>query len=117
MRALRRRQWKICKIGCNNIWPRMSRSTMEKSAAASRSITTERTISSGLLLLWGCGSRRDRVEYWGNGVVNLRQTSCHYSITPLLLLALTWIVFVHESCAAEMKIWEEFSGEKALAHV
>jgi Zn-dependent M28 family amino/carboxypeptidase len=49
--------------------------------------------------------------------VNLRQTSLHYSITPLLLLALTWIVFVHESGGADAKIWEEFSGEKALAHV
>lgn len=49
--------------------------------------------------------------------MNLRQTTLHYSITPLLLLALTWIVFVHESRAADAKIWEDFSGEKALAHV
>jgi len=49
--------------------------------------------------------------------VNSRQTLLHYSIIPLLLLALAWIVFVQQSCAAEVKIWEEFSGEKALAHV
>jgi glutaminyl-peptide cyclotransferase len=49
--------------------------------------------------------------------VNSRQTLLHYSITPLLLLALAWTVFVQQSCAAEAKIWEEFSGEKALAHV
>jgi len=42
-------------------------------------------------------------------VVNSRHT--------LLLFALTWIAFVHQSRAAETKIWEEFSGEKALAHV
>jgi glutaminyl-peptide cyclotransferase len=49
--------------------------------------------------------------------VNSRQTLLHYSITPLLLLALEWIGFVQQSCAAEAKIWEEFSGEKALGHV
>ena len=49
--------------------------------------------------------------------MNSRQTLLHYSITPLLLLVLAWIVFVQQSCAAEAKIWEEFSGEKALAHV
>ena len=49
--------------------------------------------------------------------MNSRQTLLHYSITPLLLLALAWIVFVQQSFAAEAKIWEEFSGEKALAHV
>lgn len=49
--------------------------------------------------------------------MNSRQALLHYSITPSLLLAFTWIVFVHQSCAVETKIWEEFSGEKALAHV
>jgi glutaminyl-peptide cyclotransferase len=50
--------------------------------------------------------------------VNSRQRLLHYSITPLLLLlAVAWIVFAQQSCAAEAKIWEEFSGEKALAHV
>ena len=50
--------------------------------------------------------------------MNSRQRLLHYSITPLLLLlAVAWIVFAQQSCAAEAKIWEEFSGEKALAHV
>jgi Peptidase family M28 len=49
--------------------------------------------------------------------VNSHQTLLHYSITPLLLLALAWIVFAQQSCAGDTKIWEEFSGEKALAHV
>ena len=49
--------------------------------------------------------------------MNSRQASLYHSITPSLLFALTWIVFVHQSCAAEPKVWEGFSGEKALAHV
>jgi glutaminyl-peptide cyclotransferase len=49
--------------------------------------------------------------------VNSRQTLLHYSITPLLLLALAWIVFAQQSGAAETRIWEEFSGEKAFVHV
>ena len=49
--------------------------------------------------------------------MNSRQTLLRYSITPLLLLGLAWILFAQQSCAAEAKIWEEFSGEKALAHV
>ena len=49
--------------------------------------------------------------------MNSRQTLLHYSITPLLLLALTWMLFGQQSRAAEMKMWEEFSGEKALVHV
>jgi glutaminyl-peptide cyclotransferase len=49
--------------------------------------------------------------------VNSRQRLLHYSITTLLLLALAWVVFAQQSCASEAKIWEEFSGEKALAHV
>ena len=57
------------------------------------------------------------MECWSNRAVNSRQTLLHYSISPLFLLALTWIVFVHQSRAAETKFWEGFSGEKALAHV
>ena len=49
--------------------------------------------------------------------MNSRQTLLHYSITPLLLLALTWMLFGQQSRAAEMKMYEEFSGEKALVHV
>lgn len=74
-------------------------------------------ISSGLLLLWGCRRQINGLEYWSNGVVNSRQISLHHSITPLLLLVFAWMVFAEQSCAAEAKIWEEFSGEKALANV
>jgi glutaminyl-peptide cyclotransferase len=49
--------------------------------------------------------------------VNSRQTLRHYFIPPLLLLALACIVFAQQSWAAETKIWEEFSGEKAFVHV
>jgi Peptidase family M28 len=37
--------------------------------------------------------------------------------TPLLLLAFLFSAYVESSRAAEIKIWEEFSGEKALAHI
>jgi peptidase M28-like protein len=40
-----------------------------------------------------------------------------YSDTPLLRLVVTLIICVASSRAAETKIWEEFSGEKALLHV
>jgi Zn-dependent M28 family amino/carboxypeptidase len=40
-----------------------------------------------------------------------------YSITPLLLVASIVIMCAESSGAAEAKIWEQFSGEKALAHV
>jgi hypothetical protein len=40
----------------------------------------------------------------------------HYSNTPLLLIAFILII-AESSRAAETKIWEESSGEKALAHV
>src|SRR5881396_3538365 len=45
------------------------------------------------------------------------QTLFHHSIIQLSLLVLAWAVFAERSRAAEAKIWEEFSGEKALAHV
>ncbi len=45
------------------------------------------------------------------------QTSFLPAVTPLFLLALAWGVFAERSRAKETKIWEEFSGEKALAHV
>ena len=57
------------------------------------------------------------MECWSSGVVNSRQTLLHCSFTPLPLLALAWIVFAQQSHAAETKMWEEFSAEKALAHV
>jgi glutaminyl-peptide cyclotransferase len=49
--------------------------------------------------------------------VNSRQTLRHYFIPPLLLFALGCIAFAQQSWAAETKIWEEFSGEKAFVHV
>ena len=49
--------------------------------------------------------------------MNSRHTFLHYSITPLLLLTLAWIGIAQQSGASEAKIWQEFSGEKALADV
>ena len=40
-----------------------------------------------------------------------------HSLTPLCLVVLTAVVGLNSSRASEAKIWEEFSGEKALAHV
>ena len=58
------------------------------------------------------------MEYWGKGVVRAPQTLLHYSITPLLLVVLVVTVSANASRAAETpKVWEEFSGEKAFAHV
>src|SRR6266542_3254230 len=44
-------------------------------------------------------------------------SSLPYSTTPLLLFALASIICPDTSPAAQTKIWEELSGEKALAHV
>lgn len=44
-------------------------------------------------------------------------SSLPYSTTPLLLFALASIVCPDTSPAAQTKIWHEFSGEKAFAHV
>src|SRR5436305_10335288 len=44
-------------------------------------------------------------------------SSLPYSTTPLLLFALASIISPDASHAAETKIWQEISGEKALAHV
>ena len=49
--------------------------------------------------------------------MNSRHTFLCYSITPLLLLTLAWIGIAQQSGASEAKIWQEFSGEKALANV
>jgi len=50
--------------------------------------------------------------------MNSRQTTLRYSATPLLLVVFALIVCAGASRAAEApKIWEEFSGEKAFAHV
>jgi glutaminyl-peptide cyclotransferase len=50
-------------------------------------------------------------------VLNSRQTTLHYSLTPLLLIVCVSAVCADASHAAETKIWQEISGEKALAHV
>ena len=58
------------------------------------------------------------MERWSNGVVRASQTLLHCFITRLLLVALVVTVSANASRAAEgPKIWEEFSGEKAFAHV
>src|SRR5205814_4017378 len=44
-------------------------------------------------------------------------SSLPYSTTPLLLFALASIICPDASRGAETKIWQEISGEKALAHV
>lgn len=49
--------------------------------------------------------------------MNSRQTLLHYSVTPLLLIVIGSVTCLNSSPASEAKIWEEFSGEKALAHV
>src|SRR5215813_12268978 len=92
---------------------------MEKSGGESRSSTTERTISSELLLLLGCQSRSEGgvLEFWSIEVVNLRPPFLHPFITSSLAIVLGSVACYNSSRAAEAKIWEEFSGEKALAHV
>jgi len=57
------------------------------------------------------------VEYWSNGVVNLRPALLHHSITPSFVIVLASVTCLNSSPASNAKIWEEFSGEKALAHV
>jgi glutaminyl-peptide cyclotransferase len=49
--------------------------------------------------------------------VNLRPALPHHSITPSFVIVLASITCLNGSRASEVKIWEEFSGEKALAHV
>jgi hypothetical protein len=49
--------------------------------------------------------------------MNSGQTFFRPSITPLLLVVLASGLFAERSRAADTKIWEEFSGGKALAHV
>src|SRR6059058_290859 len=49
--------------------------------------------------------------------MNSRQTTLHCCLTPLLLIFCVSAVCADVTRAAETKIWEELSGEKALAHV
>lgn len=58
------------------------------------------------------------MEFWSIGVtggMHSTRTIIHYSFTLSLLLF--WIACADTSLAAETKTWEEFSGEKAFAHV
>src|SRR4029453_17495635 len=60
------------------------------------------------------------MEQWSVGVMKVmhsRQATLHYSIIPLLGLVFASIICPETSPRAQTKIWEEFSGEKALAHV
>jgi len=57
------------------------------------------------------------LECRSHGVVNLRQVLLPHCITPSLLVVLASATSMNTSPASEAKIWEEFSGEKALAHV
>jgi glutaminyl-peptide cyclotransferase len=50
-------------------------------------------------------------------VINSRQTTLRYFPTSLLLIVCVSAVCANASYAAETKIWQEISGEKALAHV
>jgi glutaminyl-peptide cyclotransferase len=49
--------------------------------------------------------------------MNSRQTTLHYSLTSLLVIVCVSVVCADASHAAETKIWQEISGEKAFAHV
>src|SRR5262249_1760942 len=51
---------------------------------------------------------------WSDILVN---SPLQHSKTPLLQLVVTLIVCAESSRAAETKIWEQFSGEKAFVHV
>src|SRR4029453_723018 len=51
------------------------------------------------------------------GEMDSRQTTLPYSLTLLLLIVCVSAVCADASHAAETKIWQEISGEKALAHV
>jgi glutaminyl-peptide cyclotransferase len=54
---------------------------------------------------------------WSNEVVNLRAALLDHSITPSLVIVLASFTCLNSSRASETKIWQEFSGEKALTHV
>src|SRR5438067_3156116 len=96
---------------------------MEKNEVESRSSTTERTISSGLLLLWGCRKGIKRLmETVGRPLrrtpIPEHQIVKAFHRNPLAAILLL-ILFsgVALTRATETKIWAELSGEKALSHV
>ena len=49
--------------------------------------------------------------------MNLRQALIHNSISPLFLIVLVSVTCLNSLRASELKISDQFSGEKALAHV
>ncbi len=49
--------------------------------------------------------------------MNSRLTTLRYPVTPLLLIICASIICPNTSSAAQTKVWQEFSGEKAFAHV
>ena len=60
------------------------------------------------------------MERWSIGVIagmDSRRTTLRYPLARLLLIACFPMVCLDTSPAAQTKIWEELSGEKALAHV
>src|SRR5205085_1872360 len=89
----------------------MPRSITETSAAESTTSITEPTVSSESLTPWG--SQRPWNE-WSRYRVN---SPLRYSNAALLRLVVTLTICAASSRAAERKIWEECSGEKALLHV
>src|SRR5215216_6175552 len=97
---------------------------MAKSVGELTLSTTEVTISSALLLLWVYRQRTKRLmETPGR----LRQApiSEHHLLTAFrritlqlaAILLLISVLQVNSSLGADTKVWQEFSGEKALAHV
>ncbi len=79
----------------------------------------EPTIYSASLLLWGCRTASDRVgEYWSNASVGVQNITPSTPISPIVCCS-PWLGadLSEPSRGVETKIWEEFSGEKALAHV
>jgi glutaminyl-peptide cyclotransferase len=51
------------------------------------------------------------------GEMHSRQTTLRCSLSPVLLVVCVQMVCAETSPAAQTKIWEELSGEKAFAHV
>src|ERR1043166_1148126 len=108
-------RWSICKIACNNIWARTSPSITAKNGGRSKSNTTGMTIFNALSRPSAAPRRRDgALEEWGAVTV---KSLLHSSTTSFLLLLLLGCRRAENSPATETKIWAEFSGDRAFAHV
>ena len=57
------------------------------------------------------------MEYGSVAVMKLPRALLHNCITPFFLIGLVSVTCLNSSRASEGKIWQEFSGDKALAHV